>query len=79
MPDGSLLDTFGFGSSVSGNDNDFNGAADLLDALVEGGGSISDDDETLSLVGVDSDSFTFSYEQIVGGDSFTDIFVFDYA
>lgn len=80
VPDGSLLDTFDFGNQISQSDiNRGTGDTDLLDALVAAGGSISDADETISLIGVDSDSFTFAYEQTVDGQTFTDIFVFDYS
>jgi hypothetical protein len=52
------------------NENDGDG---FLAALVEAGGQLSDDNETINLVGVDSDDFTIEY--IHGGT--TDYFVFD--
>lgn len=80
VPDGSLLDSFNFGNQISNSDiTRGNGDTNLLDALVAAGGSISDADETISIIGVDSDSFTFSYEQTVGEETFRDIFVLDYA
>jgi len=76
VPDGSLLDSFDFGNRLSTSDKGEKAAInDLPDALVNNGGSISDADETISLVGVDSDSFTFSYENASGA---IDIFVYDF-
>lgn len=75
VPDGSLLDSFDFGNQLNNNKGEAPAINRLLDALVKGGGSISDADETIALVGVDSDSFTFSYENPAGA---IDIFVYDF-
>lgn len=64
-----------FGNTLTnGNNPNSKDDNNLLEILVAEGGQVSDEDETLTLVGVDSDSFTFSYT--VGEQ--TDYFVFDY-
>ncbi|MEM1133999.1 MAG: hypothetical protein AAGH53_13790 [Pseudomonadota bacterium] len=68
-----LSDIVGNLLNGSGQRN-FNEANQLLDALIEAGGELSDDDETITLVGVDSDSLTIEYT--FGGD--TTVVVYDF-